>query len=1083
MKRRLISILLTLIIAVFVIKTPSEAQTTNGPILIVYKSSVDGKFGKYLGELLHAEGLNEFDMVEISGINGSLLSQYQVVILGKGSLTSGQASNLSTYVNNGGRLIAMQPDTQINGLFGLITVSGQQVNGYLKIENSAVINGQTPGFGLTDQTLQNHGQADRYSTAVGAVELAELYSDAVTPTGYPAVVGKASGSGWAVAYTYDLPQNIIYTRQGNHANADADIDGDGIIRTIDLFQGSPTWLDLDKASIPQADEQQRFLGRIIKALSSSPLPQLWYFPGTTKTMLVITSDAHAEPTSYYNPLMMSLSTYEAHDTIYLSQASEPTLADLEGLIAAGHSFGIHPYPESVDPPIANLTDGYIVFDDWFQFMYGIPKSPTVRHHTIAWQGWTEAVGIERDFGIRMDTDFYHWGPWLEKSDGSWAHGYITGSGLPMKFSALDGSIFPVYQQLTQLVDEQLIVGIYPPGFVEGLPGEDAFLVSKELIDASQAGYYSALMTQFHVEYYTFGDVQVWGDSTMAYAQSLGIPRWNADEWLAFTEMRDATDYQNLAWNSAAGELTFDLTGPISGSPLTTLIPIAHNSDNLKAILVDGVNTTYQQIDVNGVQMAFVTIQPGTHTYSVRYHADADLSISMTDAPDPVTAGEQITYTIIVSNAGPDDAPNVIVSDPLPVGTSFASATNPYGTCTGTTTVSCNLGEIQLAGSKTITLVLDVDPTQRTAITNTVTVSGVIDPDPGDNQASTTTGVNAKADMEVTIGDSPDPVTAGSNLVYTLTAKNNGPSTATGVSLLLTLDPGVSYLSYAGPNWVCSELPVEKVTCTRGGSLDVLAEDLVSVTVKVAANRISGLTSAVNVNAAENDIDTTNDDAIAVTDVERKADMALTISANPDPVTAGTNLVYTLTAKNNGPSTATAVTLVLALDAGVSYQTFTGPDWSCVEEPAMVTCTRGGSLDVLAEDTVNITVNVDPAQMIGLSSSASVSANELDTAIGNNQLSVNSEVERQADVSISISDSPDPVAASQDLTYSLTVQNAGPSTAEITSITDILPPGVVYQSYSSTDWTCVENAGSVELRSSGSCPRLPWDDPDCGEDTE
>ncbi len=444
----------------------------------------------------------------------------------------------------------------------------------------------------------------------------------------------------------------------------------------------------------------------------------------------------------------------------------------------------------------------------------IPKSLTVRHHTIAWQGWTEAVDIERDFGIRMDTDFYNWGPWLEKPDGSWAHGYITGSGLPMKFSALDGSIYPVYQQLTQLVDEQLIAGIYPPGYVEGLFGEDAFFVSKELIDASQAGYYSALMTQFHVDYYSYGEVQDWGDSTMAYAQSLGIPMWNADEWLAFTEMRDATNYQNLAWNPAAGELTFDLIGPFSGSSLTTLIPIAHDGDNLKAILVDGVNTTYQQEDVNGVQMAFVTIQPGTHTYSVRYHADADLSISMTDAPDPVTAGEQITYTIIVSNAGPDDAPNVIVSDLLPAGTSFVSATNPYGPCTGTTTVSCNLEEIQLSGSKTIALVLDVDPAQRMSITNTVTASGVFDPDPGDNQASTTTGVNAKADMEVTIGDSPDPVTAGNNLVYTLTAKNNGPSTATGVSLVLTLGAGVNYMSYSGPNWACSEASLGMLTCTR-----------------------------------------------------------------------------------------------------------------------------------------------------------------------------------------------------------------------------------------------------------------------------
>ena len=56
---------------------------------------------------------------------------------------------------------------------------------------------------------------------------------------------------------------------------------------------------------------------------------------------------------------------------------------------------------------------------------------------------------------RSDTNFYHWGPWLKKSDNSWPHGYITGSGQPMKFVRADGTVLPLYQQLTELVDEQL----------------------------------------------------------------------------------------------------------------------------------------------------------------------------------------------------------------------------------------------------------------------------------------------------------------------------------------------------------------------------------------------------------------------------------------------------------------------------------------------------------------------------------------------------------------------------------------------------------------------------------------------------
>ena len=57
--------------------------------------------------------------------------------------------------------------------------------------------------------------------------------------------------------------------------------------------GAP-WVDRDKIPIPQADEQQRLFARLVQQLvgRNRPMPQLWYFPGTAKTMLILTSDAH-----------------------------------------------------------------------------------------------------------------------------------------------------------------------------------------------------------------------------------------------------------------------------------------------------------------------------------------------------------------------------------------------------------------------------------------------------------------------------------------------------------------------------------------------------------------------------------------------------------------------------------------------------------------------------------------------------------------------------------------------------------------------------------------------------------------------
>ncbi len=638
----------------------AAAQTQPSPVLLVVNSSGGGKYGPFIGEILRAEGLNGYDQAAIGSMNAALLAQYSLVILGRTALTSAQANDLRAYVNGGGRLIAFRPDAQIADLFGLGGAVGTQTDGYMKIQNAAVFDGQTPGAGLETQSLQIHGTSDRYNLMGGSVMLAELYTGATTGSGYPAVSAFVYGSGQAVAFLYDLPENIILTRQGNPANANIDADGDGILRTIDLFQrqgGGAPWVDLNRVPIPQADEQQRFFARLVRQLAVAPLPQLWYFPGTSKTMLILTGDAHANPTSYYQTELSSINAYGAKITLYMSIAGEPTDTNVQTWRSQGHEFGIHPYaykPDSYPPyNVTNLSEGYNAMETWFSLTFSSPKSRTVRNHQIAWLGYTDAVDIQAAHNIALDTNFYAWGTWLQKADGTWAHGYTTGSGLPMKFVKLDGTILPVFQQNTQLVDEQMILGA--GNHFENLTGVQGQAVSKALIDASQAGYYSALMTQFHIDYYS-ADARVWAEQTMAYAQSLGIPMWNADRWLSFTETRHDASYSNLAWNALSGQLTFNLnSAATSGIQLSTLLPAAYGGKNLVGVQVDGVNTAFQTMLVKGVQMAVVSVPAGNHSFSVQYQ------------PAPPTA----TPTATITPGGPTLTPT-FTATPLPP---TATATN------------------------------------------------------------------------------------------------------------------------------------------------------------------------------------------------------------------------------------------------------------------------------------------------------------------------------------------------------------------------------------------------------------------------
>ncbi|MCB0115762.1 MAG: hypothetical protein KDD84_16795, partial [Caldilineaceae bacterium] len=599
------------------------------PILLVVNDAGPSPYGRYLGEILRAEGLSYYDIANLDDVTAQQMNDYGLVLLAETPLTSGQASMFSSYVADGGRLIAMRPDSQIAGLFGLGAAAGTIDSGYMQIDVNAALNGGVPGAGLPAETMQFHGDATLAAPQQGATVLADLYNSATNAAGYPAVTAGSNGA--AVAFTYDLARTVVYMRQGNPDNANVDADNDGVLRTIDLFQANPgagypdTWVDLDKTPIPQADEQQRLLARLVHNLLADalPLPQMWYFPGTAKTVLIPTGDAHANPTSYYQNEIDSISPYNATISFYLSPAGEPNNASLQSWEAAGYSFGIHPYANAQ----GQLGPGYAQAIQWFENVYGQPPSRTVRNHQVAWQGWTDAAVTAVSYGMALDTNFYSWGSWLQKQNGSWARGYITGSGQPMKFISDQGVIIPYFQQLTQLIDEQLTA------FHELLSESEAIAVSQQMIDASLAGDYAALMTQFHVDYY-YPPSSGWAEGTLAYANQRGVPILNADEWLTFVETRYSADYTNLAWNGTTQTLSFGITADnAQGIDLTTVLPLSYAGGALSTVTVDGNNAGFSVQTIKGEDVAFVSMSAGQHQVTAVY--DGQTPPTPTAAPTEI----------------------------------------------------------------------------------------------------------------------------------------------------------------------------------------------------------------------------------------------------------------------------------------------------------------------------------------------------------------------------------------------------------------------------------------------------------------
>ena len=138
------------------------------------------------------------------------------------------------------------------------------------------------------------------------------------------------------------------------------------------------------------------------------------------------------------------------------------------------------------------------------------------------------------------------------------------------------------------------------------------------------------------------------------------------------------------------------------------------------------------------------------------------------------AGQLLTYTLGVSNAGPHAAAGVTVTDMLPSNSTFDSASASQGSCTESAgTVTCALGTVANGGTASVQI--KVRPNNQGTVTNQASVaSDAGDLNGSNNSASAVTTVDHAADLQLTKTDSPDPVLYGQELTYTLTVHNDGP---------------------------------------------------------------------------------------------------------------------------------------------------------------------------------------------------------------------------------------------------------------------------------------------------------------------
>ncbi|MBJ7472396.1 MAG: DUF11 domain-containing protein, partial [Solirubrobacteraceae bacterium] len=444
-------------------------------------------------------------------------------------------------------------------------------------------------------------------------------------------------------------------------------------------------------------------------------------------------------------------------------------------------------------------------------------------------------------------------------------------------------------------------------------------------------------------------------------------------------------------------------------------------------------------------------------------AAADLVVTHTAAPTTLNLGDTADFTITVRNDGPSTATLVQLSDDLPANTTLISRTTSQGTCAaGGDPLTCALGTLAPGASATIVVRLRVDSGANATFTSTATASATEhDPTPADNAASAGVSTGAAADLRLTKTADRATADVGETITWTVTATNDGPSAATGATISDTVPAGITGVSASGGSGVTCTVVGQAVSCAVAGSWASGSTRTVTLSGTVARSSAgSPLNNSASVAGNEFDPDPADNLSTATTNVNAAADLRVVKTADRSAAAVGDTITWTVTATNDGPSAAAGVTITDDLPAGVTLLTATANQGTCTPVGVQVVCTVG---PMASGQTVvaTLTARVEAiAAETPLANVARITSSTFEPDPANNLSTVTTTVGASIDLSTSAAVNLATANVGDELLYTFTVANAGPSTATGTTFTHLLPANTTFVSASSTQGGCAEASGTL-----------------------
>ncbi|OEC86587.1 MULTISPECIES: DUF11 domain-containing protein [Methanobacterium] len=418
----------------------------------------------------------------------------------------------------------------------------------------------------------------------------------------------------------------------------------------------------------------------------------------------------------------------------------------------------------------------------------------------------------------------------------------------------------------------------------------------------------------------------------------------------------------------------------------------------------------------------------------------DLSITKTADKTTVNYLQNVTFTLTAHNSGPNDATGVTVTDKLPTGLKFLSASGngTYNAATGVWTIG-NLANGATAALKIVAQAI----TSNTKLTNTA----VINPNTGanesdlnttNNQANVTVNVNPASDLSITKTVSNANPKYLQNVTFTLTAHNNGPDNATGVTVTDKLPAGLKFVSASGNGTYNATSGVWTIGNLTNGA-DAILKIIAQVTIS------NGKTTNIAViNETNYDQNSTNNQGNTTVVVGPASDLSITKTASASKINYLGQVTFTLTARNNGPDAATGVTVTDKLPTGLKFLSASGNGtYNATTGVWAVGNLANGATAVLKIVAQGIVANT------ALTNVAIVTGTNYDQNSTNNQGNTTVTTGPASDLGITMTVNKPHPKYMEYVTFTLTASNYGPNAAPNVKVYVTLPNGLKFISADGT----------------------------------